>query len=431
MSIILPERKKKTNNLIIPPRKTSSSTNLVIPPREVKPTLTAKEQRTEEVKSVLGDIKRQRQERDIMSGVLKGIEKTAPIVSGAIKGINIAIEKKNKETLEKYPYVPGPRRNLLSQTELHKMPEQSFWDKVKQDITSPFVKSEATQKAEAWDIWRTTELINEKLVKEGKQVSRNQVASNLKGYQKTYKIPREEIGLEPAMKVMRLPIAYAIATNPIAWGIRATEFIALTKLENKVAELLTGKKINQLSDILPDTANQTTRNIVDVLDIIGKGYAIKSINQKAPEVIDKFTKDVITKYNLPETAYLKPEEVKDIFQTGTLLSPEKQELFAKLGLSTDEIKIAFKEGVSIKIPTEKIVTITDSPFWAKIKSALNIAPFLNQTSSSAGSPSQVQTISGLLSGESGLPLTPMADISKPAIIPPPQATQAPPSPVCA
>ncbi len=87
---------------------------------------------------------------------------------------------------------------------------------------------------------------------------------------------------------------------------------------------------------------------------------------------EALTKDIIEKWNLPKEITISAEKVKAYQQGAGYRGTEKMtedeaQAFKDLGLSNKEIRDAYYNGVSIQIPAEKIVTITDKPYWEKVK----------------------------------------------------------------
>lgn len=82
----------------------------------------------------------------------------------------------------------------------------------------------------------------------------------------------------------------------------------------------------------------------------------------------KLTKDLVEQGVLPRTVRIEAAKVKDIFQTGEKISPEELDLIRSLGLDAKQYKQAIKDGITIEVPSERVVTIQDKPYWAKIKS---------------------------------------------------------------
>jgi len=126
--------------------------------------------------------------------------------------------------------------------------------------------------------------------------------------------------------------------------------------------------------------NSTGADVLNLLEGIGLGHATTKIRQspyvkaKANALLEKATKSVVESTNSPKTMFIDAEKVKSIFQTGEKISAEEQDLIRSLGLNAEQYKDAIKNGVSIEIPTQKIVTITDKPYWAKVKSIFGVEP---------------------------------------------------------
>lgn len=105
-------------------------------------------------------------------------------------------------------------------------------------------------------------------------------------------------------------------------------------------------------------------------NIIGGGLISAISHGAVPMSKDAFTlatKKIEKQFGMPEHVYINPEQVKDIFQTGKLTNDQQKELINSLGLDGAGYKKAFDEGLSIEIPSENIVSITDRPYWAAIK----------------------------------------------------------------
>lgn len=282
--------------------------------------------------------------------------------------------------------IKPPDLSPIKETTLKPATKLSFWQKVNEAVLhpltsrySPLVASEAEQQLNAWNVWRTTKQINEQLAAAGsaEKVSDTEVSKNLIKYQDKYGVPRTETRMETVGKALTIPVAAGLLTNPITTGVAVGAFAGLTALENAIASKLTGKEIGQLSDVLPSDSPQDLKDVVDVIDMLGKGLVIGvgfRTAKKLPELKDKFTKDIKEKYKLPETVYLNPAEVRSIFIDEKGVSPEKAQLYKELGLQHREAVKAVKNGVFIAVPFEKIVTRVDKPWWAVLKRAIRIKP---------------------------------------------------------
>lgn len=149
--------------------------------------------------------------------------------------------------------------------------------------------------------------------------------------------------------------------------------------------LLTGARTGGEAGLFFGFAQVAAQDIRDPKDIatvmfmnIAGGAALGAITSGtipvAREGIEALTKDITTQYNLPPSVYIDARKVKDIFQTGNIISPDESAMVRGLGLDGSQYRKAFREGVYIEVPASKIVTIADKPWFAKVKSAIGIAP---------------------------------------------------------
>lgn len=170
--------------------------------------------------------------------------------------------------------------------------------------------------------------------------------------------------------VLMLPVVTGLISNPIAVVIGIAGWEALSAVEHSI----TGG--SDLSKVIADklNLNQPTSDALDLLELFAKGKALHSIYKKAPGVAEQFIKNTTTTYNMDKNVYIDPAKVKDIFQTGTKISAEENALIRSLGLDAKGYKDAIQNGITIKVPAEKLVTITDKPYWAKFKEAIGNAP---------------------------------------------------------
>jgi len=165
-----------------------------------------------------------------------------------------------------------------------------------------------------------------------------------------------------------------------SWGAAArvalgvTGFMALDEAENAIISKIQddpyvfqgGKNI---SDLLPEEATRTTKEFIEVLDLIGKALILGGVHRKGKEIFPKITKEFVTEYSMPKTIYLDPAKVKAIMVTGdkTKFSPIEKEILLELGVKEGVYKKALKDGVSIEVPSEKVINLVDKPWWAKAK----------------------------------------------------------------
>lgn len=133
---------------------------------------------------------------------------------------------------------------------------------------------------------------------------------------------------------------------------------------------LTGK--NQVSELLPQNSPQWQKTGVDLIQFLGEAILAHGLGKVEGPIFDKFTKNVIEEYHLPETIQVTPEGVRNVVK-GIDTGSNKQAL-SKLDMTSSQWRTAATEGVNVTLPTQKVITITDKPFWAKIKSFVNLEP---------------------------------------------------------
>ncbi len=204
---------------------------------------------------------------------------------------------------------------------------------------------------------------------------------------------------EFAQMIMTASIGTGLAEAPIATLKALGIFTGVATIQTGLIKALTGGKGTTLSDLAP-TNNPTIKNVIDVVDFLGLGLITHGIMVKSPAVFDALTKDVITKYNLPETITI---DSKDLLSLG---NKQSNDAIKTLNLSTEELtnlrKAALKgESVTVQTPTSQVTKLVDKPYWGKIKSLFNL-PATDETLSTAqmGVGQTVTPIAGLLtSGE--------------------------------
>ncbi len=205
------------------------------------------------------------------------------------------------------------------------------------------------------------------------------VDKNLDAYTKALEIRNSPTNADILTVAFAVPIATGLMTQTVptiltlvGWqAISEIESLVISKSKNKPYKVFQNRGMNEL---LPDEANQMTRDIVGIADFLVKAVALRAVYKSSPEIIERFTKDLVVKYKLPETIFIDGTKMRDIWQTGKLTTVEEKQFVKDLNLTSEQLKDAFKNGISIEVPTEKIVIFSDKSYWAKIKSFLKIKP---------------------------------------------------------
>ena len=315
----------------------------------------------------------------------------------------------------------------LPYTEISTAPPQkpkSTWQKFLDTIEKPFVRSAVEEKGRDMAVESVYNTINnnyynqiaKKLNKtpdwvkqniynikdsSGKPVPKEAVSwddidNHLDKYTKALGVRTNPTPMEFVGDLFTLPIVGGLLTDPITTGLGVAAYSALSKGENILIKKIKPQAEN-LSDLLPRQANDLSRNIVDLLDVLWKGKALHLAYQKSPELLEKFTKQAITTYHLPEKVYFDGDKIKDIFQTGKKLNKDELKMITDLGLNAEQYKDAIKHGLTIEVPMTKVVTLADKPYWAKLKEILRVKPTKpNVRIFRVGETKQVPSIKGLL-----------------------------------
>jgi hypothetical protein len=142
--------------------------------------------------------------------------------------------------------------------------------------------------------------------------------------------------------------------------------------------------IKSADELLPEDATQASKDIVNLIELIGFGAIAKGVMRKSPDIIEGLTKKTLTQYNMPKDVYISPEKIKSIYQTGDKISPEELDLFKSLGLTGNDLRTALSKGVNVKVPAEKVVSLVDKPYWNKIKDFFGVQSKPITTKTQAG-----------------------------------------------
>jgi hypothetical protein len=187
--------------------------------------------------------------------------------------------------------------------------------------------------------------------------------------------PTTKESIEAAFTGAVLPL---IATHPIATALGVTTFMALDEVENTIITGLKGGKYQfgagrNVSEFLPEDATRTSKETVEILDLIGKGMIVGRVTPKAKAAFKKssefVTKQFINEYSMPREVHMNARKVKSILRGGNKdkFSPAEKDLLLDLGLSGSQYRQALNNGVTIRVPAEKVTKLVDRAWWGKVK----------------------------------------------------------------
>lgn len=240
------------------------------------------------------------------------------------------------------------------------------------------------------------------------------VETNLSDYTKGLGLRNTPTLPELVGTMATLAVVPALIEAPVAVGLGAAGWTLLDKAERAV----TGSSV---SDVVANKigASPSVRDALSLVEFLGKAAGFGAAYKNAPKAVEFFTKQTTEQYNLGRSVFIDAAKVKSIFQTGDKISPEELQLVKSLGLTTSQYTEATKNGVTIDVPPELLVTVADKPWFAKLKSALGMEPFSNtviKTQGTTGFGAETRP-SRLLEGgtatESVTGVTPQANENRP------------------
>lgn len=248
----------------------------------------------------------------------------------------------------------GPKTNIDegfpvsgSLPEIRQSPPKGIVDKV-----ISFFRDEDKHRARAGNIYALSEATGLPLSEINKNYEILKKSSEVTGI-------NTEMDDKEYLQMLMLPgvVAGAII-NPIG---TAAGLIAYGVLDKAIP---TEKLINKMKE---EGISDDAIKVVEMADLVGKGMIVGGVFKKSGSIPETFLKQKITEYKLPETVTLNASQVRDIYQTGTLTTPEQKSLWAALELNSFDRRAALEHGININVPSEKTVRIVDNPLWAKVK----------------------------------------------------------------
>jgi hypothetical protein len=308
-------------------------------------------------------------------------------------------------TIPLSPLVSTTTPAMPEQPIIKQAPPKTGFEKFKEVISKPFVQTLEERVAKDQAVFALHKSLNERYYEElGRQIGLDpkEARSRIDELSTTLGVPKEQFSMDQVREnfdkitkelglrqiptteelitdLFYVPIVAGLLTNPISTVVGLGAFTALTETESFIISKIRQKPYlfgegQNVSDLLPDEINDLTKDTVEILDFLAKAKALHVTYKKTPEVIRAFTKTAVTTYNLPRTVFIEGEKIKSIFQTGEKISPEELKLIQELGLTGQQYKDAIKNGASVEVPLEKVVTLTDKPYWAKFKQILRLQP---------------------------------------------------------
>lgn len=202
-------------------------------------------------------------------------------------------------------------------------------------------------------------------------------------------VPEEKIPVSfnviPVPFVPLIPVSVpALTALGIGMGkimaLREIESAIISKIKNIPYKPLSNKGI---SEFLPSDIHPVIKDLVDVLEFIGQGYAVVKTEPRLKSIWERVTKNVTTEF-FQKKVYLSPDETLFVPAKGGGLSSEGEEFLNSVGISKEQYGLAIKNKTDIAIDMSKLVTTADKPWVAAIKNKLHIKPFSKFVMSEGG-----------------------------------------------
>ena len=221
--------------------------------------------------------------------------------------------------------------------------------------------------------------------------SLSEVYGNLPAFEKALGIEKDPTPMEVFTVGGSALIATALGVNPLLTVAGLVTFQGLAEIQSAVVNLLKkeGYQVFQnkgIVDLLPEDISQNTKDVVMLLNMFALGWGTGKIFNKAPSAYEKLTKKIVEKHNLPSSLFIDPQTLRTELQMGGVLSARELGIYRSLGLTGSQVRNALRNGLHIEVPFEKIVTVSDRPWFAQLKKVLKIDPSTKITYGYAGKP---------------------------------------------
>lgn len=198
------------------------------------------------------------------------------------------------------------------------------------------------------------------------------VSKNIESYTKSLGLPYNPTTAEKVTNLLMLPVGAALLDNPVTIvGLAA--FTALGAAEHAIlGDSVAGKVAENFG------LNNNSRDVLNLIEMFATGAALHSAYKAMPDITTKWTKDITTKYMPGKSIRFDPSKIHATLSGGVArgeITKEESELInSVLGKGgATAWKAAIKNGTIIDIAPEKVISIADKPYWAKVKGLLGVS----------------------------------------------------------
>jgi hypothetical protein len=212
--------------------------------------------------------------------------------------------------------------------------------------------------------------------------------------------------------MMTMAVTGGLITHPVATILGVSGFMALGEMESYVVSRVKGREYVPgeqlgLAELAPEETSRTAATLLDIVDLVGKGAilgaGVRGGKRLEGHIKEKFLRDVITEYRLPEKVYISPQKVREFFTLDETITPDEIDALKSLDLSGREYREALKYGIDIELPAEKLTRIADRPWFRRIKNLIRLDPYEEISIERAGEAAGRKHIAGLLEEGHAIP----------------------------
>ena len=179
--------------------------------------------------------------------------------------------------------------------------------------------------------------------------------------------------------VMTGAAAVGLVSNTVPTALALAGFGAISELDRFLTSKITkgeykafqSKEFHEV--ITPESASEFSKFAIELADFTAKGGALHSLYKKAPGVAERLTKRKLERYNLPREVFIPAEAVKSALG-GELgkATTEQADMIKDLNLNRGEVMDAVKNGLNVRVPVEKIITMGNRPWFKELKKFFNV-----------------------------------------------------------
>lgn len=198
------------------------------------------------------------------------------------------------------------------------------------------------------------------------------VSKNIESYTKSLGLPYNPTNAEKVTNLLMLPVGAALLDNPVT-VVGLGVYTALGAAEHAILGDSIAGKVADFAGL-----NNNSRDVLNLIEMFATGALLHSAYKAMPDVATKWTKDITTQYMPGKSIRFDPAQIHAALSGGAErgeISKEEVSLINSVVGKGGAMawKNAIKNGATIDVAPEKVISIADKPYWSKIKSTLGIS----------------------------------------------------------